>query len=36
VAFKFLHGGCDAADRRRFDNEIHTLAGLSHPVLVSV
>lgn len=36
VAIKLLRNGYDAADRRRFDNEIHTLAGLSHPGLVSV
>ncbi|GAB2843586.1 serine/threonine-protein kinase [Lentzea nigeriaca] len=36
VAIKLLLSGCDEADRRRFDNEIHTLAGLSHPGLVSV
>jgi eukaryotic-like serine/threonine-protein kinase len=36
VAIKLLRTGCDVADRRRFDNEIHTLAGLSHPGLVSV
>ncbi|GLZ32220.1 hypothetical protein Lesp02_44080 [Lentzea sp. NBRC 105346] len=36
VAIKLFQGGCDAAGPRRFDNEIRTLAGLSHPGLVSV
>ena len=34
VAVKVLHG--DEVDGRRFDNEVRTLAGLSHPGLLSV
>lgn len=36
VAIKLFQPGCEAADARRFGNEIRTLAGLSHPGLVSV
>ncbi|NKE57605.1 serine/threonine protein kinase [Lentzea sp. PSKA42] len=36
VAIKLFRPGQDTADARRFDNEICTLAGLSHPGLVSV
>jgi serine/threonine protein kinase len=36
VAIKLFRLGTDAVARRRFDNEIRTLAGLSHPGLVSV
>lgn len=36
VAIKLLQPGCDPADARRFDSEVRTLAGLSHPGLVSV
>ena len=36
VAIKLLQPGCDTADARRFDSEVRTLAGLSHPGLVSV
>ena len=34
VAVKVVHGG--EVDERRFDNEVRTLAGLSHPGLLSV
>ncbi|MFC3889838.1 serine/threonine-protein kinase [Lentzea rhizosphaerae] len=36
VAIKLFRKGRDLADARRFDNEIRTLAGLSHPGLVTV
>lgn len=36
VAVKLVRPGQGAADVRRFDNEIRTLAGLSHPGLVRV
>lgn len=36
VAVKLFRYGRDAADARRFDNEIRTLATLSHPGLVTV
>uniref|UniRef100_UPI0039BFCDC9 serine/threonine-protein kinase n=1 Tax=Lentzea alba TaxID=2714351 RepID=UPI0039BFCDC9 len=36
VAVKLFRSGQDIADVRRFDNEIRTLAGLSHPGLVTV
>ena len=36
VAIKLFQLGTDAVARRRFDNEIRTLACLSHPGLVSV
>jgi eukaryotic-like serine/threonine-protein kinase len=36
VAIKLFRPGSEPADARRFDNEIRTLAALSHPGLVSV
>ncbi|PSL56244.1 serine/threonine protein kinase [Saccharothrix carnea] len=36
VAVKLFAPGADLDDRRRFDNEVRTLAGLSHPGLVAV
>jgi serine/threonine protein kinase len=36
VAIKLFQAGHDPADAKRFDNEIRTLAGLSHPGLVAV
>ena len=36
VAVKLFQPTADLDDRRRFDNEVRTLAGLSHPGLVSV
>ncbi|MFD0200511.1 MULTISPECIES: serine/threonine-protein kinase [Saccharothrix] len=36
VAIKLFQPGFDPAGARRFDNEVHVLAGLSHPALVSV
>lgn len=36
VAIKLFQPGHDPADAQRFDNEIRTLAGLSHPGLVAV
>ncbi|XVS67826.1 serine/threonine-protein kinase [Actinosynnema sp. CA-299493] len=36
VAVKLFQPSADLDDRRRFDNEVRTLAGLSHPGLVSV
>ncbi|MDX8036667.1 protein kinase [Lentzea sp. BCCO 10_0856] len=36
VAIKLFRPGQDAAGARRFDSEIRTLAGLSHPGLVAV
>lgn len=36
VAVKLFRAGSDAGDALRFDNEITTLAGLSHPGLVQV
>ncbi|MCE6996145.1 protein kinase [Saccharothrix sp. S26] len=36
VAVKLFRPGADLDDRRRFDNEVRTLAGLSHPGLVPV
>ena len=36
VAVKLFRAGSDLGDARRFDNEITTLAGLSHPGLVQV
>ncbi|PSL56000.1 serine/threonine protein kinase [Saccharothrix carnea] len=36
VAIKLFQPGFDPAGVRRFDNEVHVLAGLSHPALVSV
>lgn len=36
VAIKLFRPGADAASARRFDNEVRTLASLSHPGLVQV
>jgi len=36
VAVKLVQPGFDPEAARRFDNEVHVLAGLTHPALVSV
>ena len=36
VAIKLVQPGFDPAAAQRFDNEVHVLAGLTHPALVSV